>query len=132
MTRPSFAFARSHLILPSLLALQLYVSSTQAFHCNDGNDDFDCNHANEDPATRRRNLIIGVSVIAGFAPLPGQPPGPPVHGYELRPRSTRLTIIRCWRWTYHIRMSLFSLVHLGTEGETQDQPTPRARQFRSV
>ncbi|KAJ7469062.1 hypothetical protein FB451DRAFT_1177058 [Mycena latifolia] len=58
MARPSFAFA---LILPPFLALQLFVSGTQAFRCND-DDDFDCNDENEDPATRRRNRIIGASV----------------------------------------------------------------------
>ncbi|KAJ7435977.1 hypothetical protein B0H11DRAFT_2111937, partial [Mycena galericulata] len=64
MAPPSFAFARSHphLILIPFFALQLSVSSAQAVHCPDGDESFDCNNKNEDPATQQRNRIIAASV----------------------------------------------------------------------
>ncbi|KAJ7779931.1 hypothetical protein B0H16DRAFT_1500258 [Mycena metata] len=66
MARSSF-FTRSHLILPTLLSLQLFASGTQARRlCNaDDQDDFDCDDSDEDPATRKRKAIIAASVLGG-------------------------------------------------------------------
>ncbi|KAJ7032149.1 hypothetical protein C8F04DRAFT_664487 [Mycena alexandri] len=63
--RSSF-FTRSHLILPTFLALQLFASGTQGRPCNaDDQDDFDCDDSDEDPATRNRKRIIAASVLGG-------------------------------------------------------------------
>ncbi|KAJ7779929.1 hypothetical protein B0H16DRAFT_1500251 [Mycena metata] len=63
MARLSFFFARCCLILSFLL--QIFVSGTHAFHCDD--DGFDCHsdEDDEDPATRQRNQIIAASVVGG-------------------------------------------------------------------
>ncbi|KAJ6533749.1 hypothetical protein DFH09DRAFT_1092331 [Mycena vulgaris] len=72
MARLFFTSARSHLILLPFLTIQLFVSGTQAFHCNDHDHDhdnaFDCD-ADKDPATRQRDHIIGASIAGVFLVL---------------------------------------------------------------
>ncbi|KAJ7109016.1 hypothetical protein C8R43DRAFT_1162012 [Mycena crocata] len=96
MACPSFTFTRSRLILLVFLTLQLFVSGTQAHHCDvDDDDDFDCDYRNEDPAAQRRDRIIGASVAGGCLLLIGIA----YLIYVLRKRRIRATQVPAYPFT---------------------------------